>query len=245
MMYRTLNGLSALACVAAIASPTGMADGARFWFSTQGASEYEPIEDTPSEYITGYQGTIPTLESTGDPLRLYLWGSLLYVNTIQYNGLNFHVSLYPVTGQVAFEASDFYNGTTTDGRSRWDGIDDGVVEPLRISDTVGVASVARGFTSLPPPDLQYDPQTKSLLLGVITIEAEIGAQADIFLAVGSHGIGSIPNNLPIYFGWVDGPVNPWEEGRESTLADARIIPEPATLALFVAVAGLLRVRRRR
>ncbi|MCG3126533.1 MAG: hypothetical protein CHACPFDD_01369 [Phycisphaerae bacterium] len=211
--------------------PEASPQGARFWFSRAGADEFEPISGTPSDFVDFDNGGIPYVVSDVASVDLFVWGSL---GTLvdRYNRLAFDINVYPFMGDVWLSDSQFYQGVDSAGTPRWTVVEQGTRMMHTLQDSVMLTvGGARGFAEPPPYDLQYDPTTRSLLLGVITLSMTPGAQADIFFGVGTPGFDAIPDIYDIYFGWGDGLVDRTEWGFESTFADARIVPEPAALLL--------------
>lgn len=93
-------------------------------------------------------------------------------------------------------------------------------------------------------DRQFDPNDSpfgSTLLGYVDVANAPGTRAEIFLRGNGVGIADEGVNVPrpVYFGFGDGAVDPLTG--VSALRDAVILPEPASLLLLLAGAG---VRRR-
>ncbi|MCG3128640.1 MAG: hypothetical protein CHACPFDD_03529 [Phycisphaerae bacterium] len=239
-MRHAINLVIVTATTAAIARDTS-AQGARFWFSGAGAAEFEPIGGTPGEFVDFDNGSVPYVVSDVASVDLFVWGTLGHIVS-KYNRVAFDISIYPTVGDVWLSHSQFYQGVDTTGRARWDVVEQGTPGQHTLDDAVLVSVNMRGFTQYAPYDLQYDPTTRSLLLGVITLSMTPGAEADVFFGVGTPGFDAIPDIYDIYFGWGDGLVDRTEWGLESTFADAKIVPEPATVAMILAAAGLLRLR---
>ncbi|MCG3125300.1 MAG: hypothetical protein CHACPFDD_00118 [Phycisphaerae bacterium] len=242
-MRYTITSLLAAGVVLAW-PPEASPQGARFWFSRAGADEFEPISGTPSDFVDFDNGGIPYVVSDVASVDLFVWGTLGVI-VDRYSRLSFDVNVYPTAGDVWLANSYFYQGVDTNGAQRWSDIWQGTRTQHNLDDSVLTGFNRRGFSESPPYDVQYDPATRSLLLGVITLAMTPGAQADIFFGVGTPGFDAIPDIYDVYFGWGDGLVDRTEWGLESTFADAKIVPEPATVATILAAAGLLRLRRPR
>lgn len=221
----------------------GEAQAARFWFSLSGVDEFQPIDGTPGEFTDFFTGVNPELLANIGLARLYVWGTRDPFAGGNYYDISWDITAYVTEGDVRFVDSRMYNYFTPDGRPRWDAMQQGTLLPNKLDDAIMVAgSGGYGFT-YKPTDVQYDPQTDSMLLGFVELQMSPDARAEIFFGVGPSGMGEIPNQA-LLFGWGDDPV-PEIDGRESTLADATIVPEPATLLLALAAAGAARVGRRR
>lgn len=242
-MRHYTNSVMTIAAALAIV-PEASAQGARFWFSRFGAAELEPISGTPSEFVDFDNGSIPYVVSDVASVDFFVWGTLGRIVS-KYNRVAFDINIYPTVGDVWLSDSQFYQGVDTAGFARWNSLTQGTRAPHALDDAVCWGYTSRGFNQYAPYDLQYDPATRSLLLGVITLSMTPGAQADVLFGVGTPGFDAIPDIFDIYFGWGDGLVDRTEWGLESTFADARIVPEPATLLSALAAAGAARVGRRR
>lgn len=232
-----------LACLVVLCALSLEAQGGRFWFSLSGVDEFDPINGTPSEFTDYFTGVNPELSADAGRARLYIWGSRDPIAGGFYRLITWDITAYVTHGDVEFVDSRMYNYFTADGRQRWDHIFPGTLLPTKLNDASMVAqSNGYGFTSK-LDDLQYDPSTESMLLGFIELEMSPDARAEIFFGVGPGGIDDIPLQT-LYFGWGDAPVLDID-GRESTLADASIVPEPATLVLLsVAIGALFRRQRK-
>ncbi|MCG3125823.1 MAG: hypothetical protein CHACPFDD_00650 [Phycisphaerae bacterium] len=232
-------GLLIVLSVTAVGSE---ARAARFWFSLSGVDEVQPIDGTPSEFTDFFTGVNPELSADTGRARLYIWGTRDPFAGGYYHRIGWDITAYVTQGDVQFVDSRMYDYFTADGRERWGVIVQGGLSQHTLEDAIMVANNGYGFAPK-LNDLQYDPESESMLLGFVELEMSPDARAEVFFGVGPGELLSVPNQ-PLFFGWGDNAV-PDIEGRESTLADATIVPEPTTLALFVAAAGLLRVRRRR
>ncbi|MCG3126692.1 MAG: hypothetical protein CHACPFDD_01544 [Phycisphaerae bacterium] len=215
---------------------------ARFWFSLSGVDEFQPIDGTPSEFTDFFNGVNPELSADVGRARLYIWGTRDPFTDGEYFLISWDITAYVSQGNVHLVDSRMYNYFTPDGRQRWDLVFQGTLLANKLDNASMVAqSNGYGF-GYKGDDLQRDPATDSMLLGFVELEMSPDARADIFFGVGPGGMDDIPLQ-ELYFGWGDDPVIEID-GRESTLADATIVPEPPTLALFLA-AGAATMRRPR
>jgi hypothetical protein len=223
----------------------GPAQGVRIWFSLSGAPENQPIAGTPGEYFLEYNPVINA--GPGGMSRLYVWG--MHEATMEYRAAGLDVNVYAHFGDVSIVDSHFYNyiGKVMPESRRWDLVNQGTITPTRLDDvwmqSILAYSWGLGYRAELFGDLQYDPQTRSMLLGYVDLEMTPGAQGEVFFGTGYGGFASQPPIFEAFYGWGDPPVPLYPPGQQSTLPDAYIVPEPATLWLC-ALAGLTALRRR-
>ncbi|MBL8880413.1 MAG: hypothetical protein JNG88_14970 [Phycisphaerales bacterium] len=217
----------------------------RFWFSTEGVAEHEPINGTPPEYHSPSDGVNPVLESSGRAQRLYVWGTLLNITDyLVVRAIYIDVNLHTVSGEARLTGFHWYNFTDPNKpqRRRWAGTFDGILGDEQVNDAWTGSGGNNGLAEGAYWDAQYDPNSISWLLGTVDVVTSPGAQAELFFGVGDGGIfiEGPPAPQAIYFGWGDDPLTGFEfEGAESELPDAIIIPEPATITVLGLAAGLL------
>jgi hypothetical protein len=236
-----------VAFVLLLASP---AQGVRIWFSRTGVAEHKAIDGTPAEYFLQQNPEIQA--GATDTTRLYVWGTL-EDPLGNYMHLCLDVNVYLQAGEVSIVDSRFYNyyGTIYPQSLRWEIIEQGTLTPTQLDDVfmdIFLNGWGLSYRAGIAGDLQYDPQTLSMLLGYVDLELSPDAQGELFFGLGQYGFNSLgPLVDDIFFGWGDEPIvspmNPY--GQQSTLPDAYIVPEPATAALLVCVASALLRRRRR
>lgn len=215
----------------------------RFWFSTSGVGENQPIQGTPGEYSGWTQGTNPRIDPAAQAAtRLYLWGTLDPFTGGYFNAVGLDVNVHLTAGDVRLVDSRMYNYVLDIGARRWTSITQGDLSPQKLDDAFMVATGNWGFMEY-LPDLQYDPQTRSMLLGFIDLLMTPDARAAVFLGVGQGGCGGAPPIPEVYFGWGDERLRGSAYGQESRLPDATIVPEPTSVCLLlIGGAGLLRRR---
>jgi hypothetical protein len=217
----------------------------RIWFSLTGVDEGQPIDGTPPEY---YAQVNPQVDASVGTVRLYIWGTLggAYYN---YHTASLDVNVYPQAGSVVLVASDFYNFNSPlyPAVWRWWILEQGNLSEHKLDDAwMQGEPFGWGWSYLAEVagDAQYDPQTLSMLLGYVDLEMSPDAQGQIFFGVGEFGFSYDAPGGSIYFGWGDPAINQDQPpyGQESQLADAVIVPEPATLLLLLIPLALVRRR---
>jgi hypothetical protein len=220
----------------------------RIWFSLSGVDEGQAIDGTPAEY---YAQANPQVDASAATVRLYIWGSLGAYDV--YRAASLDVNVYAQAGSVALVGSDIYNFNSPDYPTlwRWDYIEQGSLTEHKLDNGLMLAINGWGWSYVAGDcgDVQYDPQTLSMLLGYVDLEMSPDAQAQIFFGVGGWGFASDndPGYTMIYFGWGDPAIRGDEPpyGQETQFADAVIVPEPATLLLALSPLALMRRRQRR
>lgn len=191
--------------------------------------------------------------------RLYLYGQFLSrtVSTWQTVGVDIEVS-----GGGVITAWNIYNHTTASGQ-RWINVakKQGSSSTTKIDDLLMLSIGSQWFglrlqdattvDALHFRNHQEDGLTAygNTLLGYIDVSSDGSAYSEIRLGVGSNGIWSLEGGVTekeIAFGFGDEDAGIWSNsyGMQSPIADATIVPEPATLLLPLFVAGMLPVRRR-
>lgn len=222
----------------------------RIWFSLTGVPEGEPIAGTPPEYISPTQGINPIVDPVAGMARLYVWGTLSPAGNY-YHAASLDINIYPQAGDMALADSGFYNyySPLYPPDRRWTAINQGIRTPLKLDDAWMSAdmwfswgwSLGAGIAG----DLQYDPETWSMLLGFVDLQMSPDARGEIFLGVGDGGFATHPPWDYMHFGWDDEPVlAQLPYGQQSALPDATIVPEPAGLVLAILVGLGLRRRSR-
>lgn len=221
----------------------------RLWFSTTGVGENEPIAGTPAEFRAPFDGDNPVLDAAAGTHRLYIWGSILTTGqATRVSSLSLDTELRTTRGTARFVEQRLYN-VDMPPYSRWSHVQQGTTTDTLIDDAFAAAiSYGGGLDEFNgPADPQYDPLTASYLLGFTDIETSPDAIAQVYFGIGRIGIyitGVGPTSSGLYFGWGDGVLlRPDIGGPRSTMADAFILPEPATIVLLLlAGTGLLRRR---
>lgn len=222
----------------------------RIWFSATGVGENEPINGTPSEYVTPDTGVNPAIDAQAGAGRLYVWATLAQNELgVFYRGIGLDITFYPRRGTVQLIDSRFYNYQSVFGPRRWEFVEQGQRSAHKLDDMelfTGPFGYGLDHSSaVVLQDLQYDANTFSMLLGFLDLTMTPDARADVLFAVGGQGFVRQPptEEQIIYFGWGDEPLRTSDRGRESRLPDATIVPEPASAFLLLA-AGALGLRRR-
>ncbi|MCG3126529.1 MAG: hypothetical protein CHACPFDD_01365 [Phycisphaerae bacterium] len=223
----------------------------RFFFDRQGAAEQEDrgIGDLFFEN--------PVADGSE---RLYLYGQFLsrVVSTWEGIGLDIEIS-----GGGTITAWNIYNHNTGLGVPRWTGMSKKMgATPTTKLDDLFMLSIGSPFFGLRLKDAetidfkhfrehQEDGITAfgNTLLGYIDVSSNGSLYSEIRLGVGAHGISSLEGGVTpkeIAFGFGDEGAGIWSNsyGMQSPIADAVIIPEPATLGLMLVAASVWRMRRR-
>ncbi|MGE0482357.1 MAG: PEP-CTERM sorting domain-containing protein [Phycisphaerae bacterium] len=222
-------------------------DNIRFWFSTTGVAENQPIAGTPPEYRTPADGDNPVVVAMDGTHRFYIWASILSLpegHSVQ--GVSLDVYLERAAGAARFVDRRFYDYRVPGGYRRWGGIAQGSLTDTLVNDAVMVSATGSGLSEeFGPQDIQYDAPSRSFLLGYVDVLTSIDARAELFLGVGSSGIVSTHTQQPTYayFGWGDARLNGSAFNQRSAQPDAFIVPEPGTLVLLGV--GSLAIMRRR
>lgn len=212
---------------------------------------------------TALGGVTPTLAvpqggpyTPASPGRFYMWarleggnGNMLYLSwgvNIRATGNVNIVNFVPgVNGNIY----NYYNGDTD--VYRWQGYNNGDYSATSLLNVRVMCGTAGYFgirdKNYLNSDLQWDPTTKSTLLGYLDVTGSAGG---LFYQVGDLGIIRSGGTWePVYFGFGDdalglmGNSKQLPTGSETGfLLDAKIVPEPASL-LLLGLTGLLLRRR--
>lgn len=255
--------VAVVAGLALLAAPASAA--LRLFFSTQGAFSNQVVNDVSA--APAGPGAVSNPVAPNHSI-LYLWAQMLPGPTSQkWNGIAFDIQ---VNGGIV-EDRRFYNYTVVDPDfgdilfRRWQGVNEGagVGTPLLVGANLAGVNAGEGVSNSLNASL-YDDQSeigpsnagtasarrnitngKSVLLGWIQVAAT-SPEAQVFLRVGTGGITreGAPTPQPIYFGAGDEGAGLTGASflQSSPLADATVVPEPASLALLALAAFALRRR---
>jgi hypothetical protein len=232
--------ISGVCCTYASAQPI-----VRFFFDTNGVGEQEDrgVGDLNFEN--------PMVDGAS---RLYLYGQFVSSDELQYIGIGLDIE---VTGGGEITSWNFYNHFVPNRGPRWHTVTPDPGSGNRtLLDDIGMNAMSRfgmqnGFLAHAYDTLHYrvsDEDYGNTLLGYIDVTGNGSAYSEVRLGVGDAGMVWLNQNetAHVYFGFGDEDtvITGIDFGMQSPLADAVIIPEPATatalLVLAVACAGFSR-----
>ena len=234
----------------------GSANGQiRIFFDTEGVGEQE---DRGTVDPLSYGN--PEVDGTAGPVRLYLYGEFLGENDL-WLALNFDIT---ADGSATLSDPTMYNhrngngprwssssgamnGDTASFRSAWIGNPNQFPNGMwNWDEPYATARTGNPFNAADNADDKHyrrgwDSQNGELgttLLGYIDVDGDDGS---LWLTIASPGFG-FGGQHQIYFGYGDAPIPGFAYGVRTEIADATVVPEPASLMLLGL--GVLAVRRR-
>ncbi|MBU0638361.1 MAG: PEP-CTERM sorting domain-containing protein [Planctomycetes bacterium] len=190
----------------------------------------------------------PSVDTSGGDVTLYLWAEMVNPGgNVAYNSVGFNIR---VDGGAQVTGGSLYNITLPSWTSRWDSTVFTGTYPTSYAKTykpfyVGTLAPPRGVTNnygTADPDYRNIGGREFNLLGEFTFSG----LGEVFLEVGLNGIVRATAGIaePVYMGFGDegdGLMgNSFDQG--SSIAEASLVPEPASLLLLGL--GALALRRR-
>jgi hypothetical protein len=226
--------------VVANADPT-----VRFFFDTNGVGEQEDRGAGDLDF------TNPVADGAS---RLYLYGQFVSYDDLVYIGISLDIG---VTGGGAITGWSFYNHFVPDLEPRWTAVSPQTGSGhTTLLDDVSMLSISRFgmrndlFARM--FDTRHfrisDEDYGNTLLGYIDVQADGSPYSEVRLGVGRWGIVWVNQNVParVHFGFgdEDTDIRGDSYGMQSPLADAIIIPEPASATALLILAACAGLRRR-